>query len=152
MFDQYHVGKKLNKTLIEHNHFLDLVRLIRISTSYVLKSVKKLKNKTKKTYSCIVELNPNNCRTKNCWTSQRFPHWPQFNSCELRYQNLRPKIRTGGSFVCYMFDFKMFCFNNWKKIGIFNPKLLKQYSKYFLQMTFVKWDYSNNTWFMTLLK
>ncbi len=42
----------------------------------------------------------------------------------------RPKIRTGGSFVCFMFDFTM---------------LLNQYSKYFLQMTFVKFHYSNNT-------
>jgi hypothetical protein len=33
----------LNKTLIEHNHFLDLVRLIRISTFYVLKKCLKMK-------------------------------------------------------------------------------------------------------------
>jgi hypothetical protein len=31
-FDQYHVGKKSNKTLIEHNCCPDLVRLMLIST------------------------------------------------------------------------------------------------------------------------
>jgi hypothetical protein len=31
-FDQYHVGKKLNKTLIEHNCCPGLVRLMLIST------------------------------------------------------------------------------------------------------------------------
>ena len=74
MFDQYHVGKKSNKTLIKQNHFLDLVRLILILTFYVLKKcLKNEKIRLKTTYSCIVELNPNNCRTKHCRTSQRFP-------------------------------------------------------------------------------
>ena len=74
LFDQYHVGKKSNKTLIEHNPFLDLVRLIRISTFYVLKKwLKNEKIRLKTTYSCIVKLNPNNCRTKHCRTSQQSP-------------------------------------------------------------------------------
>ncbi len=78
MFDQYHVGKQSNKTLIKHNHFLDLVRLIWISTFYVLKKVlKNEKIRLKTTYSCIVELNPNNCRTKHCRTSQQSPKFTE---------------------------------------------------------------------------
>ena len=36
-FNQYHVGKKLNKTLMEHNSCPDLVQLILISTSDMYK-------------------------------------------------------------------------------------------------------------------
>jgi hypothetical protein len=56
-FDQYHVGKKSNKTVIEHNCCPDLVWF------YVLKKA------LKTTYSSIVELNQNNCQRKNCRTS-----------------------------------------------------------------------------------
>ncbi len=63
LFDQYPVGKKLNKTLIKHNCSPDSVRLILISTSDMYK--KGLKT----TYSSIVELKQKNCRRKNCQTS-----------------------------------------------------------------------------------
>ncbi len=59
-FDQYHVGKKLNKTLTKHNCCPDLVRLMLISTFLCTEKGPKM------TYSSIVELNQNNCRRKNC--------------------------------------------------------------------------------------
>ncbi len=46
-FDQYHVLKKSNKTLNKHNCFPDLVRLMLISTFYVLKKSLKMKQDPK---------------------------------------------------------------------------------------------------------
>ena len=63
LFDQYHVGKKLNKTLIKQNLDTNLVRLMLILTFYVLRKC------LKTTYSSIVELNQKNYRRKNCQTS-----------------------------------------------------------------------------------
>ncbi len=71
MFDFFPTWYWSNKTLIKHNQSPYYVRLILILTFLCTK---------KMTYSCIVELNPNNCRTKHCRTSHLlyfgvFGHW-----------------------------------------------------------------------------
>ena len=76
-FDQYRVGKKSNKTLIEHNCCPDLVRLMLIST--FLCTEKGPKNDL----SSIVELNQNNCQRKNRLTSHLLRYRPLNNVLEL---------------------------------------------------------------------
>jgi hypothetical protein len=61
-------------TLIELNQGSNYVRLMLISTFYVLKKYLKNEKRTKKmTYSSIVEQNQMNCWNKNCRTSQQSP-------------------------------------------------------------------------------
>ncbi len=123
LFNQYHVGKKSNKTLIEQNLDTNLVRLMLISTFYVLRKC------LKTTYSSIVKLNQMNYRRKNCRMSHllRIQGVP-FKSCLFKkISQLWEAVQKYGSTNTYItlqivklsFRYKYLnCKFNWKKVTI----------------------------------